>query len=332
MPSGPSADARQKRAWLACLRMESLITATESKGIADMSSATDLSEALASVVEKNNASVVRVEARRRVPSSGVVWSSEGLVVTAHHTVEREEEIQIGLSDGRALDAQLVGRDPGTDVAVLRVAATDLTAAAWSQGDTLKVGHLALAVARPGRSARASLGIVSALGGEWRTHSGGRIDRYLQTDISPQPGFSGSMLVDTNGYALGMNTSGLWRDHSIAVPTATLRRVVGTLVAHGRMRRAFVGVGSIPIRLPAKSAKSSGQETALLVIAVQPDGPADKSGILLGDALLGVDGRPLAQVDDLQEALTEESIGNELSFRILRAGQVRDVAIRAGTRS
>ena len=332
MPSGPSGDARQKRAWLASPRMESLITATESKGIENMSSATDLSEALASVVEKNNASVVRVEARRRVPSSGVVWSSEGLVVTAQHAVEREEEIQIGLSDGRTLDAQLVGRDPGTDVAVLRVAATDLTAAAWSQGDTLKVGHLALAVARPGRSARAALGIVSALGGEWRTHGGGRIDRYLQTDISPQPGFSGSMLVDTNGYALGMNTSGLWRDHSIAVPTATLRRVVGTLVAHGRMRRAFVGVGSIPIRLPAKSAKSSGQETALLVIAVQPDGPADKSGILLGDALLGVDGRPLAQVDDLQEALTEESIGNELTFRILRAGQVRDVAIRAGTRS
>jgi len=297
-----------------------------------MSSATDLSEALASVVEKNNASVVRVEARRRVPSSGVVWSSEGLVVTAQHAVEREEEIQIGLSDGRTLDAQLVGRDPGTDVAVLRVAATDLTAAGWSQGDPLKVGHLAHAVARPERSARAALGIVSALGGEWRTHGGGRIDRYLQTDISPQPGFSGSMLVDTNGYALGMNTSGLWRDHSIAVPTATLRRVVGTLVAHGRMRRAFVGVGSIPIRLPAKSAKSSGQETALLVIAVQPDGPADKSGILLGDALLGVDGRPLAQVDDLQEALTEESIGNELTFRILRAGQVRDVAIRAGTRS
>jgi serine protease DegQ len=297
-----------------------------------MSNAIDLSEALASTVEKNDPSVIRVEAGRRMPSTGVVWSKEGLAVTAHHAVEREEEIEVGLSDGRTLDATLVGRDPGTDVAVLRVAANDLAAPAWSHAETVKVGHLALAVARPGRSARASMGIVSALGGEWRTPAGGRMDRYLQTDISLQPGFSGSLLADLNGNGLGMNTSGLWRGHSLAVPTATLRRVVETLVAHGRMRRAFVGLGSIPIRLPAKAAQASGQEAALLVIAVQPEGPADQSGVLLGDALLAVDGRALAQVDDLLEALTEEIIGTELKFRILRAGQVRDIAVRAGTRS
>jgi serine protease DegQ len=291
-----------------------------------------LSEAFASIVEKNNASVVRVEARRRVPSSGVVWSADGLVITAHHSIEREEEIEVAFADGKTVAAKLVGRDPGSDVAVLRVAAGDLAAPAWSQAETLKVGHLALALARPGRSVRATMGIVSALGGEWRTPAGGQLDRYLQTDVSLQPGFSGGLLADLAGNALGMNTSGLWRGHSLAIPTVTLRRVVEKLVAHGRIRRAFVGLGSLPVRLPVKVAQTIGQETALLVIAVQPDGPADQSGVLLGDVLLGVDGRSLGQVDDLLEALTEESIGAELKFRVLRAGEVREVGVKAGTRS
>ena len=291
-----------------------------------------LSEALASIVEKNNASVVRVEARRRVPSSGVVWSADGLVITAQHTIEREEEIEVGFADGRKVEAKLVGRDPGSDLAVLRVAASDLAVPAWSQAETLKVGHLALALGRPGRSVRATMGIVSALGGEWRTPAGAQLERYLQADVSLPPGFSGGMLADSSGNALGMNTSGLWRGHSLAITTATLRRVVEKLVAHGRIRRAFVGLGSLPVRLPAKAAQASGQDAALLVIAVQPDGPADQGGVLLGDALLGVDGRALAQVEDLLEALTEERIGAELRFRVLRAGELREVGIRAGTRN
>ncbi len=296
-----------------------------------MDNGSALSEAFSSIVEKNSASVVRVEGRRRLPSTGVVWSSDGLVITAHHAVERDEEIEIGFFDGKTAQAKLVGRDPGSDVALLRIAAGDLAVPAWSAAESVKVGHLALAVARPGRSARASMGIVSALGGEWRSPAGGRLDRYLQTDIALQPGFSGSLLVDARGSALGMNTSGLLRGHSLAVPTATLRRVAESLVAHGRMRRAFVGLGSIPVRLPAKAARASGQELALLVVAVQPDGPADLSGVMVGDALLAVDGRPLGQVDDLIEALTEESIGSDLKFRILRAGEAREIAIRAGAR-
>ncbi len=291
-----------------------------------------LSEALASIVEKNNASVVRVEARRRVPSSGVVWSADGLVITAQHTIEREEEIEVGFADGRKVEAKLVGRDPGSDLAVLRVAASDLAVPAWSQAETLKVGHLALALGRPGRSVRATMGIVSALGGEWRTPAGAQLERYLQADVSLPPGFSGGLLADSSENALGMNTSGLWRGHSLAITTATLRRVVEKLVAHGRIRRAFVGLGSLPVRLPAKAAQASGQDAALLVIAVQPDGPADQGGVLLGDALLGVDGRALAQVEDLLEALTEERIGAELRFRVLRAGELREVGIRAGTRN
>ena len=296
-----------------------------------MENGSALSEAFAAIVEKSSASVVRVEARRRSPSSGIVWSSDGLVVTAQHAVERDEEIEIGFFDGRTAEAKLVGRDPGSDVALLRVAATDLVVPPWSTAEP-KVGHLVLSVARPGRTARASMGIASAVSGEWRSPAGGRLERYLQTDIAPQPGFSGSLLVDDRGNGLGMNTASLLRGHSLTVPTETLRRVTEALVAHGRMRRAFVGLGSMPIRLPVKAARASGQESALLVIAVQPDGPADLSGVLLGDALLALDGHALTQVDDLIEALTEERIGAELKFRILRAGEVREVAIRAGARS
>jgi len=296
-----------------------------------MENGSALSEAFAAIVEKSSASVVRVEARRRSPSSGIVWSSDGLVVTAQHAVERDEEIEIGFFDGRTAEAKLVGRDPGSDVALLRVAATDLVVPPWSTAEP-KVGHLVLSVARPGRTARASMGIASAVSGEWRSPAGGRLERYLQTDIALQPGFSGSLLVDDRGNGLGMNTASLLRGHSLTVPTETLRRVTEALVAHGRMRRAFVGLGSMPIRLPVKAARASGQESALLVIAVQPDGPADLSGVLLGDALLALDGHALTQVDDLIEALTEERIGAELKFRILRAGEVREVAIRAGARS
>jgi S1-C subfamily serine protease len=296
-----------------------------------MENGSALSEAFAAIVEKSSASVVRVEARRRSPSSGIVWSSDGLVVTAQHAVERDEEIEIGFFDGRTAEAKLVGRDPGSDVALLRVAATDLVVPSWSTAEP-KVGHLVLSVARPGRTARASMGIVSAVSGEWRSPAGGRLERYLQTDIALQPGFSGSLLVDARGNALGMNSASLLRGHSLAVPSETLRRVAEALVAHGRMRRAFVGLGSMPIRLPVKAARASGQESALLVIAVQPDGPADLSGVLLGDALLALDGHALTQVDDLIEALTEERIGAELKFRILRAGEVREMAVRAGARS
>jgi S1-C subfamily serine protease len=296
-----------------------------------MGNGSALSEAFAAIVEKSSASVVRVEARRRSPSSGIVWSSDGLVVTAQHAVERDEEIEIGFFDGKTAEAKLVGRDPGSDIALLRVAATDLVVPPWSTAEP-KVGHLVLSVARPGRTARASMGIVSAVSGEWRSPAGGRLDRYLQTDIALQPGFSGSLLVDARGNALGMNTASLLRGHSLAVPAETLRRVTEALVAHGRMRRAFVGLGSMPIRLPVKAARASGQESALLVIAVQPDGPADLSGVLLGDALLALDGHALTQVDELIEALTEERIGAELKFRILRAGEVREIAVRAGARS
>jgi S1-C subfamily serine protease len=292
----------------------------------------ELSEAVASVVEKSGASVVRVEARERKASTGTVWSSDGLLITAHHAVEREEGIEVGLPDGRTLPASLVGRDPGTDLAVLRVGAADLSPASWSDGEELKVGHLVLAIARPGRTARATLGIVSALGQDWRTPSGGRVDRYLETDLELPWGFSGGLLVDLSGRVLGLNTSALWRGHHLAIPTPTLRKTVQTLLAHGSMRRGFIGVGTFPVRLSGKAEQQAAQKVALLVISVQPESPADEAGLTLGDALVAANGRSLTQIDDLLEALTEESIGREMVLRILRAGQVQEIGVKVGARN
>ncbi len=184
-----------------------------------------LSDALAAAVESAGASVVRVEGRRRIPASGVVWSADGVIVTAHHVVEQDDDIGIGLPDGREVTATLIGRDPTTDLALLRAQATALQPAQWASAEELKVGHLALALARPGQNTMATLGIVSALSKDWRTPTGGQLDHYLQTDIVMYPGFSGGPLVSAKGQVMGMNTSALLRGISLAIPAATVRRVL-----------------------------------------------------------------------------------------------------------
>ncbi len=296
-----------------------------------MANKNDLSEVLAAAVEKCGPSVLRVEARSRTPSSGLVWSADGLVVTAHHTLQRDEQIQVGLPEGKLVPGTLIGRDPSTDVAVLRADASGLAQAEWSSGPELKVGHLVLAVARPGRTTRATLGIVSALAEEWRTPAGGRVDRYLQTDLSLPPGFSGSMLVDTQGSVLGMNTSWLLPRHALAIPTATIRKVVDTLVAEGRIRRGFLGIGAFPINLPEKLSQQAGQSTGLMIISLQPEGPADKAGLMLGDVLLAFGGQSLSSVEELTEQLDGEKIGSEAPVKLFRAGRIQQQQVTVGAR-
>jgi S1-C subfamily serine protease len=296
-----------------------------------MASKNDLSELLAAAVQKTAPGVLRVEARSRTPSSGLVWSAEGMAVTAHHALQRDEQIQVGLPDGQLVPATLIGRDPTTDVAVLRVDASGLAQPQWSDAPELKVGHLVLAVARPGRTARATLGIVSALAEEWRTPAGGRVDRYLQTDLSLPPGFSGSALVDAQGSVLGMNTSWLLPRHALAIPASTLRKVVDTLVAEGRIRRGFLGIGAFPINLPEKLSQQAGQSTGLMIISLQPEGPADKAGLMLGDVLLAFGGQSLASVEELTEQLDGEKIGSEASVKLFRAGQIQQQQVTVGSR-
>lgn len=290
----------------------------------------DFSDALASAVERTAPAVVRVEGRRRAASSGVAWS-EDVVVTADHVLEWDEDVTIGLPDGATATATVLGRDPGTDLAALRVTGAKVKAAAWSELDGLKVGHVVLAVSRPGRTAQARLGIVSALADAWRTPGGGRLDRYVQADVPLHPGFSGSALVDAAGRLRGLNTAGLVRATATAVPTATVRRVVESLLAHGQVRRGYLGIGMQPVRLPAPFDKQLGQETGLLVSSVQPDSAAARGGILLGDVLVSLDGHGLTHPAELLPLLDEERIGTQAQARVLRAGELRDVGLVIGAR-
>ena len=292
---------------------------------------TQFSNDLAQLVEASGPFIVRVEARRRLPASGVVWSSDGLIVTSHHAVERDDNIRVGLPNGDTASAALVGRDPTIDVAVLRADASDLQTAAHVGPDALRVGHLALALGRPGSSVLATLGIVSALGEGWRTPAGGRIDRYFQTDVVMYPGFSGGPLVDSSGGVAGINTSAILRGVSLVIPVQTLNGVVDTLVAHGRVRRGYLGVSSQPVRLPKDIEGQVGQETALLLASVEPEGPAADGGLMLGDTIITLNGQPTRHLDDLQGLLGADAIGASVPLRILRGGQLRELTVTIGER-
>ena len=290
----------------------------------------DLSNGLADAAQTAGQSTVRVDARQRMPASGIAWAGD-LVVTAHHVVEHDEGITVGLPDGREASASLVGRDPSTDLALLRVDGDGLQPPAWLEDADLRVGQLVLALGRPGRTVQATLGVVSALGDGWRTGAGGQIDRYLQTDVVMYAGFSGGPLVDVAGRVAGLNSSALARGVSVSLPTATVRRVVETLLAHGKVRRGYLGVSTQRIRLPGPLADQLGQETGLLVNQVVEGSPAERSGLFLGDTIVAVAGEPVRHHDDLLAKLAGDRVGAAVPFRILRGGQVVELSVVIGER-
>jgi len=286
----------------------------------------DLSDALADAVASAADGLVRVEGRDRLPATGIIWDAEGLIVTSHHVLEWDENIKVGFQDGESVAAELVGRDPSTDLALLRTSKQGLKAPKWADPENLRVGHFALSLGRPGANVRATMGIISALGKAWRTPAGGPVDRYLQTDTVMYPGFSGGPLVDAQGRFIGLNTSALVRGVSITVPAPTLERVVRDLQEHGSVRRDYLGVGAQPTRLPAAVAKELDQETGLLLVSVEPDSAAEKGGLFLGDTLVALGGSPLRHMDDLFNGLDGDRIGNSVTVRILRGGELVELTV------
>lgn len=288
----------------------------------------NLSNDLAGAVEALDGAIVRVEGRKRMPATGVVWS-EGVIVTAHHVLTRDEGLSVGLAGNRAVTAELVGRDPTTDLAALRVEAGELTVPTWAAADSLRVGQLVLALGRPGRAVQATLGVIHTLAGSWNTPMGGSVERYVSTDVTMYPGFSGGPLVGGAGTVLGVNTSGILRGMSLVLPTPTVRRVVDALLAHGHVRRGYLGIGSQAVRLPEKLAAELGQETGLLILTVEPDSPADLAGLVLGDTLVGVGEQVVRHADDLHAALHGDLIGQAVTVTVIRGGAVLRLEVVIG---
>jgi serine protease DegQ len=290
-----------------------------------------LSDNLAGAVEQAGRSVVRVDARRRQSASGVVWADEGLVLTADHVLEREEDLTVGLPDGQTVAATIVGRDPGTDLALLRVQGEGLVSV--QQGPQPKVGHLALVVARPGDGLATSIGVVSAIGGPARTWRGGQLDGFVRTDATFYPGFSGGPLVDAGGKMIGLATSHFGQGAGLAITLNTVVRVTSALLSHGRVRRGFLGLSSQPVELPRAVRARLGleQESGLLVVGVESDGPAERGGLMMGDLLVALGGQPIHNTDDLRGALSPERVGQSTPVRVIRGGEPREVSVTIGER-
>ncbi|HEY6104254.1 MAG TPA: trypsin-like peptidase domain-containing protein [bacterium] len=289
-----------------------------------------ISKALADAVDSVGRSIVRVEGRRGRPGSGLVWSADGVVVTADHVLERDEDIRVALPDGTEVQATIAGRDATTDIAILRTDTKGQVPAPWTSLDGVRVGHLILALSRPGRTVRARLGVINALGEKWRAPSGAELDHYVEADVELAWGFSGGALVDLSGKVIGMTTTGLNRA-PLAIPQASLQTVAAQLLSAGRIRRGFLGIGSHPVRLPAAVREQLGQRLGLIVVAVEPGSPAERGGLTLGDVLVAIEGAPLRHPGDVAARLGSDAVGKSLSVRILRGGVFQDLAITVGER-
>lgn len=293
---------------------------------------TELSEAMTEAVAKAGAATVLVDARRRMPASGIGYASD-LILTADHVIERDEDIKIVLPDGSEVRAQVAGRDPGTDLALLRLERA-ASAVAQPAAQEARVGQLVLALGRPTpEGIQASLGMVSAIGGPVRTGRGGLIERYLRTDTIPYPGFSGGPLVDTAGYVAGVNTSGLARGASLTIPVALAWQVADTLARHGHVRRGYLGLRSQPVEISEAGQKAlrRQQATGLLVVGVENKSPAVEGGLIVGDILVGVAGQPVADHDELLSRLTGDVVGKPTPVQVLRGGQPQTLTVTVGER-
>ena len=296
------------------------------------------SDQLAGVVEKTAHSLVTVAARPRQSATGILWAAgqEVVVLTADHVVEREDDISITLPDGRVVKAQLAGRDPSTDIAVLRLPGVTLSAESIpaQPGEGLRVGNLVLAIGKPtSEGPRVSFGAVSAIDGPRRSWQGGEIEGVIYADVTLYPGFSGGPLVDLAGRVVGLNSSRLTRQNSSAIPVVTLTRVVNTLLTHGRVRRGYLGVGTQQVPLPAALANTAGltQESALLIVTVESGSPAEQAGLMIGDLLTSLAGQPVTDVDSLRSQLGAQPLGQSIAVKILRGGEPRDVQVTVAER-
>jgi len=292
-----------------------------------------ISSDFASVAEKAGASVVAVHARRWMPTSGIEWK-KGVVVTVHHGVQRNEDIKVLFDGDRAGPAKLIGRDPGTDLAILRVEEGTSDVPQLGDSTNLKLGHLVLALGRTRRGDLvASSGIIGGISGEWRNRRGGHLDQHIRLDLALYAGFSGGPLVNARGEVVGINTRGLAHGRAVTVPVATVNGVVDELLEKGHIARPYLGIAMQRVDVPERMASKLPVETrvGLLVTHVETDGPAEKAGVLLGDVLFEVNGETVEDLTAIQDAIAAAKTGDLMTIGLIRAGKVEQVSVILGER-
>jgi S1-C subfamily serine protease len=290
------------------------------------------SDHAAQLVERAAGSIVAVHGGGRRSSSGIHWRP-GIIVTAEEALERDEDIKVTLPGGHLVEAELAGRDPTTDVAVLRFQPDGLAAAPTADSAVLRAGHVVLATGSHQGAPIASLGIVAIAGGAWHSLRGGAIDSLIRLDMALSPAAEGGALIDTQGRVVGMAVLGP-RRRVLAIPTSTIDRVVDLLLAKGHVYRGYLGASLQPVRLgrPANDAPPSGSGRGILVVSLDPDGPAARSGLLVGDIVTAWNGKPVDRVREVMRFLSPDSVGHPVDLMLLRGGAPRELKVVIGERA
>lgn len=292
-----------------------------------------LSNGMADAVEAATAFTVLVDARKRLPVSGVLIKPD-LVVSVDHGIETDDHIRVLLPGGSVSQATIVGRDAGSDLAVLRLENALVDPISTPIAQAARVGQPVIAVGKPEpEGVQASFGIVTTIGGGLRTMKGSVLEQYVATDAIPYPGFSGGPLLAITGQVLGLNTSGLVGGLSLAIPFQLVLGVANQLEQHGRVKRGFLGIRSQRVELPQNLKLETGleQKTGLLLVGVEQEGPAAAGGLLIGDILVAIDGQNIQDQDDLFVRLTGDVVGKSVSLKILRGGKINNVSVKVGER-
>lgn len=293
---------------------------------------TNFSDVLAEAVEKAAPSVVLVDGRGRFPASGILYSAD-LVLTADHVIERDDEIRVILADGKEVAADVAGRDPSSDLAVLKLAEPVEGVAEVFKGE-MRVGEFVLALGRHStKGIEASLGVVSYINGPIRTHRGGLIERFIRTDAAPLPGFSGGALINAQGQIVGINTSGLSHGNLLTLPTSVAWQTAQKLAEHGSIKHGYLGVRSQIVELPesAFNTLEREQKSGLLLMQIEEDSPTAESELMIGDIIVGIAGEPVKDHDELASKLIGEIVGQEAEVNILRVGEHLTVNVTVGER-
>lgn len=292
----------------------------------------ELSDAAADAAERAGKSTVLVDARRRFPASGIAISAD-TILTADHVVERDEDIKVILADGSELNAKLLGRDPGSDLAVLKLEKASATPAEVSKTPA-RVGQFVLAIGRPSsKGIESSFGTVNAIGGPVRTGRGSRLDKFIKTDVVSYPGFSGGPLVNGDGTIFGINTSGFSSGSAITIPADIAWKIAEALVKDGKIKRGYLGIRSqtVDITADGRKALKREQEHGLLIVGMEDDSPSAKGGLLVGDILVGVAGEAVEHHDELFTKLSGDVVGKSTALDVLRGGKLESIKVVVGER-